>query len=86
MTVSDCPAIVTVPVRVAPVFDEKLKLTEPFPVPLVVFSVIHGAVVEAVHAPVVTTVSESLPAEGPSINDVIPRFARLEPACVTGIV
>ena len=85
MTVSVCPAIVTVPVRVAPVSAAKLKLTAPFPVPLVVFSVIQEAVVEAVHEPVVTTVSKSLPAEGPSTNDVVPSVTGTA-GCVTAIV
>ena len=85
MTVSVCPAIVSVPVRVAPASAAKLKLTAPFPVPLVVFSVIHEAVVEAVQAPVVTIISESLPAEGPSNSDVVPSVMGTA-ACVTAIV
>ena len=52
VTVSVWPAIVIVPVRVAPTLAVKLKLTTPLPVPFVVFTVIHGVVVDTAHAPV----------------------------------
>jgi hypothetical protein len=49
VTVNAKPAIVTVPVRAAPVFEATLNVTEPFPVPVApATTVIHGASLVAV--------------------------------------
>jgi hypothetical protein len=58
VTVNVCVAIVSVPVRAAPVFAAMLKPTDPFPVPDAPdVTVSHGALLTAVHtqaAPAVT--------------------------------
>ena len=57
VTVNDCPAIVSVAVRAAPVFAATTTVTDPFPLPLPPVTVIHdGApVVVHVHPPLVVT-------------------------------
>jgi hypothetical protein len=63
-TVKVLPAIVSVPLRAAPVFCTTLKLTVPLPVPLPpLVTVIHGALDAAVHVQLVpaVTVTESVP-------------------------
>ena len=57
------PAIVSVPVRaLAAVFAAALKVTEPFPLPVApAVTVIHDALLEAVHAQPVPTMTEALP-------------------------
>jgi hypothetical protein len=65
-TVNVCPPTVIVPVRAEPVFAATVKLTVPFPEPLLLV-VIHDTLLTADHAQlaVVVTVNEPLPPADP---------------------
>ena len=74
VTVSVSPAMVSVPVRVAPVSASNVKVARPVPLPAaVVWS--HEALLVAVYALALATMSASLPAAGPSRRAVVPRAA-----------
>jgi hypothetical protein len=65
VTVNVCPAIVSVPVRCAPVFADALYATVPGPLPLPpLVTLSHGALLAAIHvqpAVVVTVTGEPAP-------------------------
>jgi hypothetical protein len=50
VTVKICPAIITVPVRAAPVLAATEKVIDPLPLPAPEVTVIHGTLLAAVHA------------------------------------
>ena len=84
---ASAPAMVSVPVRVAPVLASKVNVARPLPLPLEVVCS-QEALAVAVQAPAKLTMSESLPAAGPSTSDVLARAAawvtvRVWPAMVS---
>src|SRR5215471_13207525 len=73
VTVRVCPAMVSVPLRVAPGLASKLSVARPLSVPAdEVCS--HAALDTADQGPLVLTTSESLPAAGPSSSAVVPSL------------
>lgn len=63
ITVNVRPAIVSVPVRAAPLFAATLKATEPLPAPIAPdVTVIHDALLAAVHWHVLADVTVAVPA------------------------
>src|SRR5262249_48689566 len=73
VTVRVSPAIVSVPLRVAPGLASKLNVARPSPVPVAVVCS-HGALAVADQAPLVRTRSDALPAVGPSSSAVVPSW------------
>src|SRR5438132_11523361 len=62
MTVNGCPAIVSMPVRAAPLFALTLNVIVPAPVPDIPASiVIQGSLAEAIHAQVLPALTVTLP-------------------------
>jgi hypothetical protein len=73
VTVKVWPAIVTVPVRSAPVFAVRLRRTDPFPVPVAPdVTVMNAALLVAVHAQPAPAVTVTVPwaAAGPMFASV----------------
>jgi len=85
-TVTVCPAIVSVPVRAAPLFAATENVTVPLPLRLEsLVTVIHGALLTAVHVQpdvVVTVTGSPFPPALPMVS-LKGAMAYMHPACVT---
>jgi len=81
-TVKACPAIVSVPVRAAPVFAATVKPTDPLPVPVspeVIVS--HDALLVAVHPQLAVVETVTLPVDVPASTErVTGAIANVHPA------